>query len=59
MKVTKAKGLNTHLCGEDGGITDALFEASSASAGFLLDPSSLRDFIGRKSPGLSGLGSGL
>jgi hypothetical protein len=51
MKVTKAKGLNTHLCGEDGDITDALFEAPWISAGCLLDPSSLRDFIGRKSPG--------
>ena len=50
MKVTKAKGLNTHLCGEDGGFTDALFEAPRGSAGFLPDPSSLCDFIGRKAP---------
>jgi hypothetical protein len=49
MKVTKAKCLNTHLCGEDGGFTDALFEAPWGSARCLLDPSSLRDFIGRKS----------
>ena len=49
MKVTKAKGLNTHLCGEDGGFTDALFEAPRGSARLLVDPSSLCDFIGRKS----------
>ena len=54
MKVTKAKGLNTHSCREDGGFTDALFEAPWASAGFLLVPSSLRNFIGRKSPMVHG-----
>ena len=47
MKVTKAKGLNTHLCGALGCRPEALFEAPRSSTRFLLDPSSLRDFIGR------------
>ena len=48
MKVTKAKGLNTHLCGGRGCILSRLVRRRAPSARVLADPSSLRDFIGRK-----------
>ena len=61
MKVTKAKGLNTDLCGALGCRPEALFEAPRLSVHCLPDPSSLRDFIGRKALGgtrrRSGVGS--
>ena len=50
MKVTKAKGLNTHLCRGRGCILSRLVMRRIASARFLDNPSSLRDFIGRKAP---------
>ncbi len=48
MKVTKAKGLNTHTCGGRGCILSRFVRHRIPSARFLADPSSLRDFIGRK-----------
>ena len=50
MKVTKAKGLNTDLVGVDGCKLERSLMHRRTSACFLADPSSLRDFIGRKSP---------
>jgi len=48
MKVTKAKGLNTHLCRERGCILSRFVSHRIPSARCLADPSSLRDFIGPK-----------
>ena len=48
MKVTKAKGLNTDLCRGRGCILSRFVRHRIPSACFLADPSSLRDFIGRK-----------
>jgi len=51
MKVTKAKGLKTTFVQSAWPVTDALFAAPWSSTRFLLDPSSLRDFMDRKALG--------
>src|SRR5215218_9364376 len=48
MKVTKAKGLNTDFCGGRGYYLSRFVRHRIPSARCLVNPSSLRDFIGRK-----------